>query len=132
MFNIKLWYIGIAIVILDVIGLFGLNPGGNIAHLGGALLGYFYAIQLNKGIDIGKGFEKFMDSIASFFKRTSGKTKLKTVHKNKSKVGGYSKGDFKEFNKQKQIDLILDKISKSGYDSLTKEEKEFLFKVGKE
>ena len=131
-FNIKLWYIGAAILVLDVIGLFGLNPGGNIAHLGGALLGYFYAIQLKKGNDIGKGFEKFMDGFVAFFTPKSNKSNLKTVHKKKSsKFAGHNKKEFSEFSKQKQVDLILDKISKSGYDSLTKEEKEFLFKAGK-
>jgi hypothetical protein len=59
------------------------------------------------------------------------KSKLKTVYKDKSKVGGYNKGEFNKFNNQKKIDVILDKISKSGYESLTKEEKEFLFKAGK-
>ncbi|MFI0430886.1 rhomboid family intramembrane serine protease [Mariniflexile sp. HMF6888] len=136
-FNIKLWYVGLAIVILDVFGVFtGIsnpeigNAGGNLAHLGGALLGYFYAKQLLKGDDIGKGFERFMDFVANMFK-TSKKGPLKTVHKNKSKVGGYTKADFNEFNTQKKIDVILDKISKSGYDSLTAEEKEFLFRSGK-
>jgi membrane associated rhomboid family serine protease len=130
MFNIKLWHIGLFIVILDVVGLFGLNAGGNLAHLGGATLGYVYAKQLIKGNDIGKGFERLLDSLSKLFK-TSKKAPLKTVHKNKGKVGGYTKGDFNEFNHQKQIDIILDKISKSGYDSLTAEEKEFLFKSGK-
>ncbi|MDO5971686.1 rhomboid family intramembrane serine protease [Flavivirga aquimarina] len=135
-FNIKLWYIGVAIVIIDVIGVFsGINnpngnSGGYLAHLGGVLLGYFYAKQLFKGQDIGKGFERFMDTVFSMFK-SSKKGPLKTVHKNKSKVGGYTKADFKEFNNQKKIDVILDKISKSGYDSLTAEEKEFLFRAGK-
>ena len=129
-FNLKLWYIGAAIVVIDVIGLFGVNAGGNLAHLGGALLGYVYAKQLLKGQDIGKGFERFMDGIAHMFK-PSKKGPLKTVHKNKSKVGGYRKGEFDKFNNQKKIDVILDKISKSGYDSLTAEEKEFLFKAGK-
>lgn len=130
-FNIKLWYIGAALIALDVLGLFGLNPGGNMAHIGGALLGYFYAIQLKKGNDIGKGFEKFMDSIGNLFNPANKKTKLKTVHKKKNKpFAGHNKGEFNEFSKQKQIDIILDKISKSGYDSLTKEEKEFLFKAG--
>ena len=135
--SIKLWYIGLAIVILDVLGVInGIqdiengNVGGYIAHLGGAILGYFYAKQLAKGTDIGKGFEKIMDAIVSLFKFPKRKP-LKTVHKNKSKVGGFTKGDFNEFNKQKQIDIILDKISKSGYDSLTAEEKEFLFRAGK-
>jgi len=131
-FNLKLWYLGAAIVVLDILGLFGNNPGGNTAHIGGALLGYFYATQLQKGIDIGKGFEKFMDSFIGMFKRSPKKSKLKTVHKTKNKgFAGHTKGAFSEFNKQKQIDIILDKISKSGYDSLTKEEKEFLFKAGK-
>jgi membrane associated rhomboid family serine protease len=129
-FKLKLWYIGLAIVIMDVIGLFGINAGGNLAHLGGAALGYFYAIQYVKGQDIGKGFERFIDAIAALFKSPK-KSPLKTVHKNKSKVGGYTKGEFDKFNNQKKIDVILDKISKSGYDSLTSEEKEFLFKAGK-
>ncbi|QFZ55262.1 rhomboid family intramembrane serine protease [Oceanihabitans sp. IOP_32] len=129
-FNLKLWYIGAAIVALDVLGLFGVNAGGNLAHLGGAFLGYYYAKQLLKGKDIGRGFEKIMDAFINLFK-SSKKTPLKTVHKNKSKVGGYTKGEFDEFNNQKKIDVILDKISKSGYDSLTAEEKEFLFKAGK-
>jgi len=128
--NLKLWYLGMAIVALDVLGLFGQNTGGNLAHLGGALLGYFYAKQYLKGEDIGKGFGKFMDAIFGFFS-FSKKSPLKTVHKNKSKVGGYTKADFDEFNHQKKIDVILDKISKSGYDSLTAEEKEFLFRAGK-
>lgn len=128
-FNIKLWHLGIALVVFDVIGLFGLNQGGNIAHLGGVGLGYFYAKQLVKGHDIGKGFEKFMDRIVGLFK-TSKKSPLRTVHKRKSNsVAGHTKSDFKEFSKQKQIDLILDKISKSGYESLTEEEKAFLFKA---
>lgn len=130
-FNIKLWYIGAAIVALDVLGLLGSNGGGNLAHLGGGLLGYVYAKQLTKGQDIGKGFEKLMDRIVGFFKFKK-KSPLKAVHKNKSKVGGYAKSDFNEFNNQKKIDLILDKISKSGYESLTAEEKEFLFKSGKD
>lgn len=136
-FNIKLWHVGLAIVILDVIGLFvGIqdtvngNAGGNLAHLGGALLGYFYAKQLLKGDDIGRGFEQLLGYLTNLFK-SSKKSPLKTVHKNKSKVGGYTKGDFNEFNHQKKIDVILDKISKSGYDSLTAEEKEFLFRAGK-
>ena len=129
-FNLKLWYVGVGIVILDIYGLFGMNAGGNLAHLGGAFLGYFYAKQLLKGKDIGKGFERFIDVIANMF-RSSKKRPLKTVHKNKSKVGGYTKSDFSEFNNQKKIDVILDKISKSGYDSLTAKEKEFLFRAGK-
>ena len=130
MVTIKLWHIGVALVVLDLIGLFSINQGGNVAHMGGNILGYLYAVQLQKGTDIGKGFERFMSGIVNMFKV---KSPLKTVHKSKKKpFAGHTKNDFNEFNKQRRIDLILDKISKSGYESLTKEEKEFLFKAGKE
>ena len=126
----KLMYVGFVMVGLDLFGLFGANSGGNVAHLGGDLLGYFYATRLRQGTDIGKGFEKIMDAFLGMFSSTK-KSKLKTVYKDKSKVGGYNKGEFNQFNNQKKIDIILDKISKSGYESLTKEEKEFLFRAGK-
>lgn len=129
-FNIKIWYIGAVLILLDFIGLSGVNPGGSLAHLGGALLGYVYVKQLAKGNDIGKGFERLLDAISNWFKPNI-KGNLKTVYKDKSKVGGYTKGEFNEFNNQKKIDIILDKISKSGYDSLSALEKEFLFKAGK-
>ena len=129
MFSVKLWHIGIALVVIDILGLFSTNQGGSIAHLGGSLLGYLYATQLQKGSDIGKGFEKMTDSISEVFKK---KSPLKTVHKNTKKTyAGHNKDDFNEFNKQKRIDLILDKIGKSGYESLTEDEKAFLFKTGK-
>ncbi len=130
--NVKLMYIGIVVVIFDIVGLFGINQGGNIAHLGGALLGYVYATQLQKGIDIGSGFQTAMDWVENLFK-VKKNSPLKTVYKGTTgKVAGHAKNEFQEFSKQKQIDLILDKIGKSGYESLTKEEKAFLFKVGKE
>lgn len=128
--SIKLMYIGIAIVLFDIIGLFGANQGGKLAHLGGSLLGYLYAVQLQKGVDIGSGFGKLVDTVSSWFKP---KSNLKTVHRNKAKkMGGYKKSDSGQFNNQKKIDTILDKISKSGYESLSKEEKEILFRAGKD
>ena len=128
--SFQLKYVGFLLVGLDAVGLLGDNPGGYIAHLGGDLLGFFYARQLRAGKDIGKGFEKVVDQFLSWFS-FSKKANLKTVHKKKSKVGGYTKGEFNQFNNQKQIDVILDKISKSGYESLSKAEKEFLFRAGK-
>ncbi|MGK0428457.1 MAG: hypothetical protein ACJARX_000102 [Psychroserpens sp.] len=127
--SIKLWHIGAVIVLFDVIGLFGVNQGGKVAHLGGSLLGYIYATQLLKGKDIGSGFGEFVDRVVGMF---SSKTSLKTVHRSKKNtVAGHNKQEFNEFNTQKKIDVILDKISKSGYESLTKEEKAFLFNAGK-
>ncbi len=131
-FNVKWKHIALVIVGLDLFRmLLGFNQGGYLAHFGGYLLGYLYATRLQKGKDIGEGFEKMMDTFVSWFKP---KSNLKTVHRKKEKSGyaGKTKKEFDSFNKQKRIDLILDKISKSGYESLTAEEKEFLFKVGKD
>ncbi len=129
--NVKLKYIAIALVAMDVLGLFTWNQGGNVAHLGGALLGYLYATKLRQGTDIGKGFERIMDRVVGWFQP---KSNLKTVHRKKGKreYAGKTKDEFNSFNNQKKIDLILDKISKSGYESLTAQEKEFLFRSGKD
>ena len=132
-FNIKWKYIGIAMIVLDLIRISsGMNVGGYISHFGGYALGYLYATQYRKGNDIGEGFERLMDWFMSLFSKSQ---KLKTVHKrsrNSKGFAGTSKKEFNKFNKQKQIDLILDKISKSGYDSLSDEEKKFLFEAGKD
>lgn len=131
-FNIKLWYIGAALVLKDIMLIpYGENTGGRIAHLGGAALGYLYARQLLKGNDIGAGFTKFLDSLSNLFKPGEKKAPLKTVYKNKS-ANSQSKVDYDKQARQRKIDDILDKISKSGYESLSKTEKDFLFKAGKE
>ncbi|WP_179319524.1 rhomboid family protein [Winogradskyella helgolandensis] len=130
-FNVKWKHIAMVIVGLDLFRLMiGLNQGGYIAHFGGYLLGYIYATKLLKGTDIGSGFERSMDTVMSWFKP---KSNLKTVYRKTEKkdYAGKTKDEFNAFNNQKKIDLILDKISKSGYESLTAEEKEFLFRAGK-
>lgn len=131
-FKVKLWHLGLVFVLLDVIQIPYGNSGGHIAHLGGALFGYIYASQLKKGNDIAKGFERFMDTIVSWFTFTK-KSTLKTVHKTKAQKRTSGKTIHqKKRIKQEQIDAILDKISKSGYESLSKEEKAFLFQSGKD
>lgn len=135
--SIKFWYIAAFLVLLDVIQIPMGNAGGHLAHLGGALLGYTYTTQLQKGNDIGSWFEKLMDGIAGLFKSTPKKAKMKTVYRNNtssSAAPGRSSmaSKMNQDEKQKQIDSILDKISKSGYESLSKSEKDFLFKAGKE
>ena len=125
-FQFPLKYLGIAIVLFNIPSLFSLNSGGSVAHFGGYLLGYFYAIQFQKGTDIGE----FIDKITAYFSRS--KAPLKTVHKKKkASFVGKKKEEFDTFTHQKQIDLILDKIGKSGYESLTQAEKDFLFRAGK-
>lgn len=131
-FKIKLWQLGAFFVVLDLVQIPNGNSGGHIAHLGGALLGYLYATQLKKGNDIGSGFEKLLETISSWFSFKN-KSKLKTVHKTKAQRRTSDKTVHqKKRLKQEQIDAILDKISKSGYESLSKEEKAFLFQSGKE
>jgi len=132
-FTVKWKHIALFFVVIDVGRmLMGINQGGYIAHLGGYLLGFYYAKKLQDGTDIGKGLERLADSFMSLFKP---KSTLKTVHRKKStsitKSAPRNKSNTSALDKQKQIDAILDKISKSGYDSLTKKEKEFLFKAGK-
>ena len=81
LFNVKLRYLGLAFVLLDVIQIPYGNAGGHLAHLGGAALGFFYAQRLQQGIDIGLPFERFVTYIIDFFKK---KPSLKTVYKSKS------------------------------------------------
>jgi membrane associated rhomboid family serine protease len=131
-FNISLWHIGVAVVLLDILQLTSANnPGGMLAHLGGALLGYMYAIQLKKGNDIGVWFENSITWVGQLFTPTKKKPFKKVYRTTQQKKSRSSKNLF-ETDKQKKIDALLDKIAKSGYDSLTKAEKEFLFKASKE
>ncbi len=132
-FNIKLWYIGAFFVLIDLVQIpVSGNAGGHLAHLGGALLGYVYARQLGKGRDIGEGFSKFLDGLSGIFKKREKKAPMKTVYRKTSSAKRNANRDFDKEAKQRKIDSILDKISKSGYESLSKAEKDFLFKAGKE
>jgi membrane associated rhomboid family serine protease len=117
---VKLWYLAAFWLALDVIALIGDNAGGHFAHLGGSLFGFLYVTRAsNKEINI-------FSRILSIFKIQ--KKPLKTVYKSAKKTINTVKNT--DLNQQ-QIDGILDKISKSGYDTLTKTEKEFLFRQGK-
>ena len=125
--GVKLWIIALIYIVISLAGLDGLNSGGNIAHLGGALIGFIYTKQLENGTDIGKWIENSINYFTNLFKPTT-KSSLKTVHKKRTVK---RKSPVKKTSdKQRKIDKILDKISKSGYDSLSKEEKDFLFKSG--
>ncbi|UGU16718.1 rhomboid family intramembrane serine protease [Sinomicrobium kalidii] len=131
LFNIKLWYIGVFVVLIDLVQIPMSNAGGHLAHLGGALLGYIYARKLSEGRDIGSGFEKMVTAVVNLFRRKP-KGPLKTVHKNRKTTASAKKSQAGKDSRQQKIDEILDKISKSGYESLTKEEKDFLFQAGKD
>lgn len=123
--NVKLQYIGIAFVLIDIVQMPYSNAGGRLAHLGGAFIGYLYASQLRKGKDIGSildGIFNFIDSLV-----TPNKAKnMRTVHRSEKPT---KENSIKL--QQEKVDTILDKISKSGYESLKQGEKDFLFRAGK-
>jgi len=132
-FNVKLWHIGAVLVAVDVLLITaGNNVGGRLAHLGGVLLGYFYARQLLNGHDIGESLSNSFSAFGSIFKPSTKEPPLKTVYKKSQAKGKKTAADYDKMAHQRKIDAILDKISKSGYESLSKAEKDFLFKAGKE
>ena len=112
--EMKYKYCALLIFAVSTIIDFDVNTGGKISHFGGAFFGLLFGYLLKNGKDI---------SELSFFKRQK-KTKLKVVHNNKNK----SVNDSSNAN-QKTIDELLDKISKNGYENLSKTEKELLFKL---
>lgn len=123
---VKMKYIALFSVLMSVIGISSTNAGGNLAHIGGAFWGVIYVLQLRRGIDPGKGINKLLSGIKQLF-----------TPKPKVKLSYRKPVDDIEYNRMKNQDKfrmneILEKISKSGYDSLSKEEKEILFRMGKE
>lgn len=129
--NVKLWQVALVIVILDILQLFVENTGGHIAHLSGAFFGFIYIKLLQNGTDLSKVVTNILNTFVTIFSKRE-KSPLKTVHRNFDRRPEKSVSKIVTKDKtQQQIDEILDKISQSGYDSLSKEEKDFLFKAGK-
>jgi len=121
--SVKLWHIAVFFVILNLIQLnHKINEGGIWSHLGGVLIGYFYLRQFNRGDKIGQVLERTM----SLFRRTFAAYSSHPVKKQRVPKTDEEFNSKKKKNQEK-INRILDKISKSGYESLTKEEKSFLF-----
>lgn len=117
-------WIAAIFVLLSIFGLDKSNKGGEMCHLAGALMGYIFITQLNKGNDLGRPIVDFIYGIPNIFKR---KAKMKVSHRS-TKKSSNSSTTTSEGVSQEEIDRILDKISQSGYPSLTKEEKGKLFK----
>jgi membrane associated rhomboid family serine protease len=123
--NVKLKHIAVFSIALDILSIPQGNAGGHIAHLGGAFFGYLYVKQLNGGNDMASGFNKTMDYLSSILRNTP---KLKKAYSRKKSDQDFRKEKMQE---QAKIDKILDKIAKSGYDGLTKQEKDILFRASK-
>jgi len=124
--SVRIKYIALFSILLFVIGISSSNAGGNLAHLGGAFCGILYVLSLRKGIDPGSGINKLFSGIKKAF---APKPKVKLTYRKPANDIEYNQA----INRDKaKMDEILDKISKSGYNSLTKEEKEILFRMGKE
>lgn len=124
--QIKMKHLALFSIALYVIGIASSNAGGNLAHLGGAVFGFFFAVQRRKGHDLTWIITKLIDAATRLFQP---RQRIQVSYRGRKK-------DNIEYNRQKnlqqeEINRVLDKISKSGYDSLTKEEKELLFKMGK-
>ncbi|WP_372754808.1 rhomboid family intramembrane serine protease [Labilibaculum sp.] len=121
--DVKIKYIALFFIATDILSIPMGNAGGHIAHLGGAFYGWLFINQLRNGKDISSAFTSLFDSFLGLFKTR----KMKVSYKKTTNM------DDKEYNKNKKkkqehLDQILEKIAKSGYDSLSKEEKEILFK----
>lgn len=124
-FRVKLMWIGAFFILYNLAMIpAGNNVGGLISHMGGAVLGYLSIINIKSKNNIVNRFGTFLDWLKNLFKP---KPKLKVTYKKEANRNDYNYMDYKK-SKQDKIDAILDKISKNGYDSLSKEEKEFLFK----
>ncbi len=120
--RIKIKYMALAIFVLASVMDFSVNSGGKLAHIGGALFGYIYTLNIRRGHDIGKSLNRIFDFFVTLLKP---RKKLKVTHRKPATEYEYNKIKVEH---QARINSILEKISKGGYDSLTKEEKELLFK----
>lgn len=127
--TVRLKYVAVFMVALDLLFMTADNPGGHLAHLGGALAGWCFASGLAKGRDVTRWINAALDFCSGKWRRTPKKPKMKVYYSDKQK-------DY-EFNARKkkrsdEIDRILDKLRKSGYGSLTEEEKKSLFDASKQ
>ncbi|HEC45110.1 MAG TPA: rhomboid family intramembrane serine protease [Bacteroides sp.] len=123
--RVKIIYVAIAVFFLSTLIEISDNAGGKIAHIGGAVFGYFYAYRYKQGKDITRGFNRFLENLFAFFRP---KPKIRVAYKKSETDLDYNK---RKGDEQKNVDRILDKIAKSGYSSLSASEKEVLFRQSK-
>ena len=126
---VKIVYIAVFAFVLDFLSLGNAtNPGGHVAHIGGALLGYLFAMQYKNGRDITHWVSKLIDGFVGMFKPRQKKSKMKVEHARNETDWEYNK---RRHSEQEEIDAILDKLKQSGYSSLSADEKKKLFDASK-
>ena len=126
--RVKIIYIALVVFVIDFFSLSsGNNPGGHVAHIGGAIAGYLFATQYKKGKDFTLPISRFLDMIANLFKKREKKGAHKVVYRRTETDYEYN---HKKNQESKNIDAILDKLKQSGYNNLTSEEKRQLFDAG--
>lgn len=122
---VRLKYVAAFMVVLDLLFMTSSNAGGHIAHLGGALSGWWFAAGLSKGHDA----TKWINGVLDFFSvRRRKKPKMKVYYGDKQKDYDFNA---RKKEREAEVDRILDKLRKSGYGSLTEEEKKRLFDASK-
>ncbi len=126
--RIRLWHFSAGIILIDLLYILAENTGGHIAHLAGAFFGYIYVHQIRRGRDLGSWMASAFGWAAGLQPKPK-KSPFKKVHRSSKPAVAPQPGKNVQ---QRRVDEILDKIGKSGYDSLSTEEKEYLFKAGKE
>jgi len=122
---VKLKYIAIFTVVFDILSIPSGNAGGHIAHLGGAAFGFWFGYQMRT---TNRDITEFLNKIFDFFKDAFKPNQKFKVHNNPYKTRSDWEYNARKNKDQKRIDEILDKVAQSGYDSLTKEEKNILFR----
>lgn len=127
--TVRLKYLALIVIGMDLFFITSANAGGHIAHVGGALAGLWFAASLNKGIDIVLWINKSLDILFSLLSFKPRKPKMK-VHYGTGREKDYDYNARKKAQSD-ELDRILDKLKKSGYESLTAEEKKSLFDASK-
>ena len=152
--NVKLKYIAAGLLLIDIIGICGMNnTGGHFAHLGGAAFGWFFIRRLQSGDDLSAPVNNFLHKIREFFRglgQDRGQKKgrgPRVAYRNPNNKAQANKPPQNRFGRRKsnrtkgkgspelsheeRVDAILEKIKESGDENLTEEEKKFLFNASK-
>lgn len=125
---VSLKYIALFTVVLDLLSITSSNAGGHIAHLGGALVGYWFVARLKRGKDLTSSVNRLLDKLVTLFKaKPRMRVKVNEHYRRPETDMEYRERKKKEME---EIDRILDKVRKSGYEHLSAEEKKRLFDAG--